>query len=380
MRHVARVAAGVATVLLMAGSPAVRAQSESDSLCAGARQRPDVVAARVELQQAPDALGVRFKLGDLLLNGGCYHDAVDVLEAGEILHPHNAELQYRLTRARSMLKEKAYFDGVDRAEASAELRRQSFRCMQLADPQACDAAQAAAPGNADIALGKGNALLKANRIDDAISAYSHAAQLSPGNALIASKLQSARAQRQGLMQKCTGESGESALQACQSVLAIGSPSEFDVRLRIALLQQNAHQPAQALDSYIAANSLQPGDKSVALAILALLDSTQRRDALGLEARGSALMTLGRTAEALAALRQAATLAPGLPDVQKQLAAAEAQGRVEAADQADAARRDKAVVRTAPRATASKPVPVKVSETTNPPRPSFSNDEPASSSN
>lgn len=369
-------------LLAMLVIPSVsHAQGESDALCARTRQQPEIVAARAELQDAPRVLAMRLKLSDMLLSAGCYLDAVEILEAGEALHPHNSELQYRLSRARSMVKEKVYFEGLDEAEASAELRRQVFRCTQLADTPACDAAQAASPGNADIALAKGNALLKSNRLDDAIAAYARAAQLAPTNSSIADKLQSARAQHQSLLQKCTDESGESALKACQTILSVGSPNEFDVRLHIALLLQSAHQPAQALDSYIAANSLQPGNKAIALAILALLDSTQRQDALGLEARGSSLLALGRTSEALIALRQAVALAPALPDVQKQLAAAEAQARAEAPVVAEATAREK-VARAAPpprvAVNTSVPAPAKVSES--PSVVHFSNDEPAGSSN
>ena len=101
-------------------------------------------------------------------------------------------------------------------------------------------------------------------------------------------------------------------------------------VRIALLQQSTNQAPQALDTYIAANSLRPGDKGVALAILVLLDSTQRKDAIALAARGSSLVTLGRAREAVAALRQAKSLEPELPDINRDLLAAEALARTEAA--------------------------------------------------
>jgi tetratricopeptide (TPR) repeat protein len=378
MRCVTWVVVTLASLMPMTAAAASQALSKSDAMCASAARQAEVVAARTELKEAPASLAASIKLTDLLLNAGCYDEAVSVLEASETLHPHNSELQYRLNRARSMVRENVYFEGLDRAEASAELRRQQFRCTQLADVQACDAAQTAAPDNADIALAKGNALLKANRTDDAISVLSHAARLSPDNARIASELQSARSQRQALMQKCTGESGESALQACESVLSAGSPSEFDVTVRIALLQQSAHRSAQALDSYIAANALHPGDKSVALAIVALLDSTQRQDALGLEARGTSLMVLGRSAEAVTALRQASVLAPGLPNIQEQLEAAQAQARAEGVPQTPSVARENPAG--SQHSTVSKPAPIRVSESSSPAHPLFTNDEPASRSN
>jgi tetratricopeptide (TPR) repeat protein len=133
-----------------------------------------------------------------------------------------------------------------------------------------------------------------------------------------------------IMQRCTEGDGTTALQACKSALVKGAPNEFEMTVRIALLQQSINQAPQALDSYIAANSLKPGDKGVALAILALLDSTQRKDAMALAARGSSLLTLSRGREALAALRQAKSLEPELPDINRELAAAEALARSEAA--------------------------------------------------
>src|SRR5580658_8072909 len=92
----------------------------SDPMCASASQRPEVAAASAELEGTPDALGKRIKLSDLLSEARCYADAIHVLEAGEPLHPHNSELQYRLNRLRSMVKENSYFDSIDRAAASAE--------------------------------------------------------------------------------------------------------------------------------------------------------------------------------------------------------------------------------------------------------------------
>ena len=142
------------------------------------------------------------------------------------------------------------------------------------------------------------------------------------------KLQSLQSQRQASLKRCTEGDGDAALQACMASLVKGAPNEFDITLRIAMLQQSGNQPLQALDSYIAANLLHPGNKEIALAILALLDSTKRKDAVALAARGSSLVTLGRAGEAVAPLRQAYALAPDLPDIGRQLASAEALARAE----------------------------------------------------
>ncbi|HWW22186.1 MAG TPA: tetratricopeptide repeat protein [Steroidobacteraceae bacterium] len=359
------IAGSVSAAWLMWAAPAASAHGDSDPVCTTAGQLPDVVAARSDLQRTPDVLTERLHLADLLVNAGCFDEAIHVLEAGQASNPRSTDLQYRLTRARSMMKEKEYFEGIDQAEAAARLRRNVLRCTQLSDLEACDAVLSVQPGNADIVLAKGNALSKAGRLDDAVAAYTQAAQLAPGNTAITAKLQQTQAQRQASRSRCTDGTGEAALQACQSILVKGASNEFDLTLRIANLQQSTNQVPQSLDSYIAANALRPGDKSVALAILALLDSTQRKDAIALAARGSALLTLGRPTEAVAPLRQAYALAPTWPDIAKQLAAAEALSKES---------QPHAVAR------AAETNSLRVSEAPAPRRTSYSNLQPASRAN
>src|SRR5580704_15809171 len=171
--------AGVAAVSLMLVAPSAFAHGNSDPVCATAGQLPDVVAARSDLQSTPDVLSKRLHLADLLVNAGCFDEAIHVLEAGEASNPRSSDLQFRLTRARSMMKEKEYFEGIDQAEAAARLRRNVLRCTQLSDIEACDAVLSIQPNNADIVLAKGQALSKAGRNDDAIAAYTQAAQLAP---------------------------------------------------------------------------------------------------------------------------------------------------------------------------------------------------------
>jgi tetratricopeptide (TPR) repeat protein len=358
-------AATLTTAFAMLGVPSVYAHGNSDPVCSTTGQQTEVVAARTDLQKSPDTLSKRLHLADLLLNAGCFDEAVHVLEAGEASNPRNSDLQYRLTRARSMLKEKEYFEGIDEAEAAARLRRNILRCTQLSDLDACDAVLSVQPTNADIVLAKGNALAKAGRNDEAIAAYTQALQLAPNNNAIAAKLQAAQSQRQANQGHCMDGTGEAALQACQAILVKGAPNEFDLTVRIANLQQSTNRVAQSLDTYIAANALRPGDKSVALAILALLDSTQRKDAVALAARGSALLTLGRPAEAVTPLRQAYALAPTWPNVAQDLATAESLTK-ESQPRTVVAR--------------TEPSPEKVAEPPPPRRTSYSNLQPASRAN
>jgi tetratricopeptide (TPR) repeat protein len=313
-------------LLTLFASSALAAESVDTGCSSVVSRGPQITAARSALQAAPAVPARRIHLSDLLIEAECYDEAIHVLEDGEELDPRNALLQNRLTRARSMVREKQYFAGLDDAEASARLARGKLRCTRLNDIAACDEVLGQQPRNVDILMAKGDALLKANRNEDALNAYARATQAAPDNAVAAGKLQALQAQRQEMQKRCAESQGDAALQACTAILVKGAPSEFDLEKRIGLLQQSANQPARALEAYIAANTLHPGDKSVALAILTLLGSTKRDDVVALTARGSSLLTLGRPAEAIAPLRQANALTPGMPEIVKQLAAAEAASR------------------------------------------------------
>jgi tetratricopeptide (TPR) repeat protein len=317
----------IAALLLVLFAGSALANESVDTGCTSVvSQGPQISAARNALQAAPSVAARRIHLSDLLIEAECYDEAIHVLEDGEELSPRNALLQNRLTRARSMVREKQYFAGLDDAEASARLARGKLRCTRLSDIAACDEVLSQQPRNVEVLIAKGDALLKANRSEEAASAYARATQAAPDNTVAAGKLQGLQAQRQEMQKRCAEGQGDAALQACTAILVKGAPNEFELDKRIGLLQQSANQPARALDAYIAANTLHPGDKSVALAILTLLDSTKRNDVVALTARGSSLLTLGRPAEAVAPLRQANALTPGMPELVKQLAAAESLSR------------------------------------------------------
>ncbi len=320
-----------AALLLTLLASAGFARDAAQTACVhGGAQNPDIAAGRAALQRAPTMLGKRIEVANALQKAGCYDVAVHLLEDGQKYNPLSPILQLSLRRARNMVSEEHYLEGVDQAEATARLNRNMQRCTRLSEVAACDDVLSRQPNNAKILIAKGDALMKADRPEDALAVYVRAAKLAPNDTALTGKLHALQSQRQASLQRCTQGDGEAALQACQSVLVRGAPNEFDITVRIALLQQSTNQASQALDSYIAANSLRQGDRAVALAILALLQSTHRNDAIALSARGSSLVTLGRAREAVAALRQAKSLEPELPDIDKQLAAAEALARSESA--------------------------------------------------
>jgi tetratricopeptide (TPR) repeat protein len=281
-----------------------------------------VTAAKAALAATPNSLPIRFKLADALIDANCYDEAVHTLEDGEAIHPRNTELQAKLRTTRSMVSEQDYFAGKEEAELAAKVSRNLLRCNKLGDLNACDEALKLKPDDVEILLSKGDSLVKASRPAEAVQVYLRAKQAAPDNAKVATQLAAAQAQRVTMLSQCQKESGDSALQACQGALMHGSEDEFAIQSRMALLYQQRNQPVPALASYIAANAVKPGDRGVSLGIVALTGANPANDAVAFAARGSALLTLKRGREALAAFKQAQSLAPGMPDLRTQIARAQ----------------------------------------------------------
>jgi tetratricopeptide (TPR) repeat protein len=329
------VRAWLAGTALLLASQFVQAD-EIKAPCGAASDSPAVAASRVDLARDERSLEARLKLADALLAQMCYADAVHVLEDGESIHVRNPGIQSRLRDARSMLSEQRYFDNLGNAQEAAKMQRSMLRCKQLGDLVACDAALAARPDDAELLAAKGDALLKANRVIEALPVYRHAAALNPADAASRTRLANAEAQRASLLSQCETASGDTALQACLLALIPGASDEFTIQKRKAVVLQGMDKPPQALDAYIAASLLKSDDKAVALAIVALTDSTGRKDALALAARGNALLGLGRGTEALQTLQQAQRLSPQSPEIRLHLATAEKLAREEARRAAAAA--------------------------------------------
>jgi cytochrome c-type biogenesis protein CcmH/NrfG len=76
-------------------------------------------------------------------------------------------------------------------EASAALKRDTARCSTLADVEACYNAIRWNPNNPALLVGLGDALVRAQRLQDAIRNYRRAAMLSPGMSGLAAKISAA---------------------------------------------------------------------------------------------------------------------------------------------------------------------------------------------
>ena len=290
--------------------------------CSAPARQPQIEKARAELERTPALLAKRFELAELLTAAGCNDEAIHVLEAVEAANPHNSELRKRLRATRSLIDERQFFDGLDQAEIEARAARNRLRCTRFGDPPACDEALRTNPDDVELVVARGDAFLKAGQLMNSLATYRRAVALAPGDAAVSGKLAEAESRQRALHRQCTTEEGDQALAACQAVLVKDAPDEFDITRRIAVLYQHGNQLAKSLDFHIAANSLRRGDKSIALAVVALTESTGRSDAVALAALGSALITLGKPRDAMISLRQAQALTPGLPDVDNQIVAAD----------------------------------------------------------
>lgn len=313
-------------LLLLAGAAAQA--HDGGGVCAAGT--PAVSTAHAALDAAPESLPKRFALADALVQANCYPEAVQVLEQGEALHPRNPELQTKLRNTRSLSSEQSYFAGMEEAEVAARVSRNLLRCSRLGELNTCDEALKLRPDDLQIVLAKADAQLKANKPADAEITLRRARQLAANDANVTAKIAAAQQQRQAALGVCKSGENDTALAACQSALLRGSTDEFDVHSRLAQLHQQRNESAAALASYVAADALHAGDRNVALGIVALTDANPRKDAVTMAARGSALLTLRRGREALAALKQAQTLSPSLPDLKSQIAKAEALARTEPA--------------------------------------------------
>jgi tetratricopeptide (TPR) repeat protein len=191
-----RIAVALAMITALAVVSSAMAQAPSSSSCQNMAPSSAVKDARAQLERDPSVLDVRFKLADALTLQQCYEEAVQVLEAGEVLHPENAALEVKLRNARSMMGEQRYIESMTRAEEGARLQRNILRCKKLGDIAACDEALSARRNDWELLIAKGDSLVQKNRGAEALPVYMRAAELGAGNAALQAKIASLEALRQ----------------------------------------------------------------------------------------------------------------------------------------------------------------------------------------
>jgi cytochrome c-type biogenesis protein CcmH/NrfG len=91
--------------------------------------------------------------------------------------------------------------------AAAKLKRDSVRCREQADLDACYDAIRRSPGDPALLVGFGDALQRAQRPADAIRNYRRAAALAPDTSGLAAKISAAEAK---LARRAPGTNGASA--------------------------------------------------------------------------------------------------------------------------------------------------------------------------
>jgi tetratricopeptide (TPR) repeat protein len=353
-------------------------EAESPATCQAAAERPAIAEAKAALDANATDLRVRLKLADAWGDAGCFSDALQVLQGAEAMYPGDKELQARLRVAKSLVSEQSYFDSMDRATKNAALSRATFRCAKLADVNSCDEALNLKPDDPELLVAKADTLVQLNRPGEAISIYRIALPGSANREALDAKIALAESQRRTFLDTCETKTGDAARRACGSAWLPGAPDEVTVFRRRGLLLQADNQPSPALDAYLAAARLDPSDRSVALAIVSLSGSTERQDALTLAARGRALMTLGRPAEALEPLSQALRLAPDLVEAKTQLRTAQ---KTSAGDRAERTADDRIGRSTSIKTAAPPPLPrVIAANAGDAAGRRYSNDAPATQSN
>jgi tetratricopeptide (TPR) repeat protein len=201
--------------------------------------------------------------------------------------------------------------GLDPRAAQTSGSEARFRCLQLAQILACAEALSTHPNDPVLLVAEGDALLRSERPGEAIGVYRNALRSGASRDVIDPRISEAQAHRQPLLEACRHGAGETADRACEGAWLPGAPDEVTVFKRRGALLAGDGRRAASLDAYLAAARLAPHDRSVARAIVVLTDGLRPADAYTMMARGAALLTLGRRAQAIDALREASRMAPSL---------------------------------------------------------------------
>lgn len=195
-------------------------------------------------------------------------------------------------------------------------------CMRDADPAACRIALRSDGGDAELASAAGDVLMQARQAAEAILAYRRAQRLGfADQESLNARIAGAESKRLALRAVCESGADESARHACDAALLPGAADEAKILRRRAEISEALRRPGDALDDLLAAQRLTPQDQEVATAILRLGDVTRRDDVATLTGRGSALLALGRPADAVIPLQRALAHDPDSRPVQSLLQSA-----------------------------------------------------------
>ena len=178
--------------------------------------------------------------------------------------------------------------------------RAASRCVKLGELISCYDALNLQPNNPDLLVAEADALVRLKRPGEAVGVYRNALHAGAAPRAVEVRIAAALALRRPLLDVCLSGEGPTALTACDSAWLPGSADEVAVHKRRGFLLQSANQPSAALDAYMAAARLRPGDREVARYIVSLCGRTDRKDAVALAALVTARQRLRRAGEPAAA--------------------------------------------------------------------------------
>jgi tetratricopeptide (TPR) repeat protein len=206
-----------------------------------------------------------------------------------------------------------------RAPSIDQLRSQ---CVS-GDVVACRQAMRLQSDDAELASVAGDVFVQARRPAESILAYRRAQRLGfPDEESLKARVAGAESQRQTLLTVCNAQLDETARRACDAALLSGAADEFRVLRRRGAVLEALHKDSEALNDYLSAQRFNPQERDLAETILRQAQVTGRNDVAVLVGRGTALLALGRAADAVAPLRQALELEPGSRALQSLLQGAQ----------------------------------------------------------
>ncbi len=175
-------------VLMLSAAAAWSREAATPSECQALASQPAMSSALAKVASKPDDLRAQTALADAWSDAGCYNEAVAVLQNAVNAHPAVPELQTRLRVAKSLVGEEHFFDDLDRADRQARLKRDAFRCSNLADLDACSEAVRLDPDDPAMLTAFGDALVKEKRPSEALQHYRRAATLAAATPALTEKI------------------------------------------------------------------------------------------------------------------------------------------------------------------------------------------------
>ena len=156
-----------------------------------------------------------------------------------------------------------------------------------------------AADDAEFASAAGDDAVQSRRPAVAIALYRRAQRLGFRDTVsLDARIAGAEAQRRSFLSVCETKLGAAGRHACVAARLPGAADEFIVLRRLGIIDESDHENSSALESYISADRLQPGDPNIAAAILRLSATVARTDAAAQRVPGQIPLQLQGTPSTL----------------------------------------------------------------------------------